>query len=180
MNAIWKFVERFLRGPAFNKVLKRLGIDPTRYWLLIDLFGQLSERRELFSQLGRDGMTLQKAAWAYYILSGLMVVAFIAAGISLTTYFAVFLAMTTFLLGAMLLAETSNSLVNPVDGLVLAHQPIEGATYTAAKLTHLLRMLLHLVPGLNLIPALAALTLKGCPWYLNYARRPTPCWRVQP
>jgi hypothetical protein len=29
----------------------------------------------------------------------------------------------------------------------LAHQPIEGATYTAAKLTHLLRILLHLVPG---------------------------------
>ena len=165
MKAIWHSIERFLRSPLVSGLLRKFGIDPVRYWLLIDLFGQLSERRELFSQLGRDGMTLQKASWAYYILSGLMVLLFIATGMALATYFAVFLAMTTFLLLAMLLSETSNSLVNPVEGLVLAHQPINGATYTAAKLTHLLRILLHLVPGLNLIPALAGLTLNGCPWY---------------
>jgi hypothetical protein len=165
MKAIRLAIQRFLRGPAVSRLLKRLGIDPRVYWLLMDLFGQLSERREIFSQLGRDGVAMRKAAWAYYILSGLMVLLFIVAGMTLATYFAVFLGLTALLLFTILLSETNNSLVNPVEGLVLAHQPIDGATYTAAKLTHLLRILLHLVPGLNLIPALAALMLKGCPWY---------------
>ena len=111
MKAIWHSIEGFLRGPLVSGLLRKFGIDPVRYWLLIDLFGQLSERRELFSQLGRDGMTLQKASWAYYLLSGLMVLLFIATGMALAIYFAVFLAMTTFLLLAMLLSETSNSLV---------------------------------------------------------------------
>lgn len=152
-----------------NPLLRRFGIDPVHYWLLLDLFEKLSDRRELFSQLGRDGATLKKAAWAYYILSGLMVALFLVGGMSLGTYFQVFLSMTAFLLLAILLSETSNSLLNPVEGLVLAHQPIDGATYTAAKLTHLLRILAHLVPGLNLIPALAALTIHGCPWYYPLA-----------
>ena len=165
MKALRRRIHRLLRGPAISGLLRRLGIDPVRYWLLIDLFGELSDRRELFSQLGADGVALQKAAWLYYILSGLMVVLFIATKMALATYSIVFLGMTTFLLLSMLLPETSNSLVNPVEGLVLAHQPIDGGTYTAAKLTHLLRMLLHFVPGLNLIPALAALAIQGCPWY---------------
>jgi hypothetical protein len=146
-------------------LLRRFGVDPARYWLLIDLFGDLSERHELFSQLGRDGMTLQKASWAYYIMSGLMSVVMVMTAMSLSTYATFFLGFSVFLLTAVLLSETSSSLVNPVEALVLSHQPIKGATYTAAKLTHLLRMLLHFVPGLSLIPALAGLFLKGCPWY---------------
>lgn len=165
MRAVWRRINRLLRGPEMSGLLLWFGIDPIRYWLLIDLFGELSDRRELFSQLGTNRMTLQKAAWLYYILSGLMVALFIATKMPLATYSIVFLGMTAFLLLSMLLPETSNSLVNPVEGLVLAHQPIDGGTYTAAKLTHLLRILLHFVPGLNLIPALAALALKGCPWY---------------
>jgi hypothetical protein len=166
MNAIWRPIDRFLRtSPFVRGLMERLGIDPVHYWLLMDLFGKLSERRELFSQLGRDGMSLQKASWLYYFLSGLMVLFFLAVRMALTTYFAIFLGLSAFLLFTTLLSETNNSLVNPVEGLMLAHQPINGATYTAAKLTHLLRILVHLVPGLNLIPALAGLLLKGCPWY---------------
>ena len=63
----------------------------------------------------------------------------------------------------MLLSETANSLVNPVEGLVLAHYPINGATYTAAKLTHLLRILSYTVPALNLLPALAGLVAARSP-----------------
>jgi hypothetical protein len=64
-----------------------------------------------------------------------------------------------------LVSEANNSLVNPVEGIVLAHQPINGATYTSAKHTHILRILLYLVPALNLIPAFAGLLLVGAPWY---------------
>jgi hypothetical protein len=165
MKTVWQWLERVLRGPRVSGWLKRCGIEPVRYWLLLDLFGELSERRELFSQLGRDGMSLRKASWMYYILSGLIVIPFILMDMPPFRFLAIFLAITAFLLLTMLLAETSNSLVNPVEGLVLAHQPIDGATYTAAKLTHLLRILLYLVPGLNAIPAFAGLFLKGCPWY---------------
>ena len=96
---------------------------------------------------------------------GLMALVFVGMGMAVSTYFLVFLTLSAFLLFTTLLSETSNSLVNPVEGLVLAHQPIDGATYTAAKLTHLLRILLYLVPGLNLIPAVAGLLLPNSPWY---------------
>jgi hypothetical protein len=62
------------------------------------------------------------------------------------------------------ISETSNTLVNPVEALILAHQPVNGATYTAAKLTHILTILLYLVPGWNAIPALAGLLLKPFRW----------------
>jgi hypothetical protein len=46
----------------------------------------------------------------------------------------------------------------------LGHQPIDGATYTAAKVTHLVRIVLYLVPAMNVFPALAGLTLKEATW----------------
>src|ERR1035441_3664364 len=89
---------------------------------------------------------VMKASWLYYILSGFMTFVFIMTGMRPATYLVVFLALSGFLLFTTLLSETSNSLVNPIEGMVLAHQPINGATYTAAKLTHLLRILIHIVP----------------------------------
>ncbi len=50
--------------------------------------------------------------------------------------------------------------MNPVEAHVLAHQPINGATYVAAKLTHLVRILLYLVPAMNAIPAFGGLLLE--------------------
>jgi hypothetical protein len=166
MNAIWRALDRFLRGsPLVNALMRRLGIDTVHYWLLVDLFGTLSDRREFFSHLGRDAMSLEKSAWLFCFLSGVMTIVFVSIGMAPGTYFLVFMALSGFLLLTALLAETNNSLMNPVEGLVLAHQPIDGATYTSAKLTHILRILLYLVPGLNLIPAFAGLLLHDAPWY---------------
>ena len=165
MKPLWCIVEKQLRGPRARGWLQRAGIDPRKYWLLIDLFGELSERRELFSQLGNNAAALKKASWVYFGLSALITIPLVLADVSVSMYAMVFLGMTAFLLTSMLLPETSNSLVNPVEGMVLAHQPIDGATYTAAKLTHLSRILLYMVPGLNLAPAVVALFLPHCPWY---------------
>jgi hypothetical protein len=151
--------------PFANHLLCRLGIDTRRYWLLLDLFTELGERREQFTQLGRDSMSLRKVALSYYILSALMTLPFVIMGMAIELYYGIFLASTMFLLSAMLISETGNSLVNPVEALVLSHQPIDGATYTAAKLTQLLRLLWHMVPGLAAIPALVGYLLKGCRWY---------------
>ena len=61
--------------------------------------------------------------------------------------------------------ETANSLVNPVEGMILAHQPVNGATYTSAKLTHLLRIVFYIVLGMNGVPALLGTLLEGAAWF---------------
>ena len=158
-------LQAFLRGPRIARVLESLGIDARRYWLLVDLFGQLCERGEMLDQLGQNGVALKMMAWLYGGISTLVAVMLIATGASLRIYISTFLVLTAFLLLASLLSETGNSLVNPVEGLVLAHQPIGGSTYTAAKLTHLVRIVLYLVPAVNLAPALGGLLLKGTAWW---------------
>ena len=65
-------MKKLLRGPAVDGMLRRFGIDSPRYWLLIDLFDELTERRELFGHLGRDGVTLKTAATMYAILTGII------------------------------------------------------------------------------------------------------------
>ena len=165
MNAVLKAILRGLRGPACCRLLRRMGIDPKRYWLLMDLFGQLSDRREMLNQLGRDSSTLQVFSWVYFALMSFFGLVFALMGMAVGAYFWFMMAITAFFLLGILISETSNSLVNPIEGLILAHQPIDGATYTAAKLSHLVRILLYLVPGLSVGPALAGLLLKDAPWF---------------
>lgn len=157
-------VAEALRGPRIARVLQFLGVDPKRYWLLMDLFDQLSERGEMLDQLGRNGVALKTAVWIYFALSCLMTLLYIAVGVDETTYASNFLVFNAVVLLSVLLPETSNSLLNPAEGLVLAHQPINGATYTAAKLTHLARIVFYLALGLNAIPAAAGLLVRGTNW----------------
>lgn len=157
-------ISRFLRGAGVSRLLRSFGIDARRYWLLMDLFGELTDRREMFGQLGREGMALKAAAWMYFVFAGLGSVALAFVHPPLAVYFLGFLAITAFILVSVLLSEIGNSLINPVESLVLAHQPVNGATYTAAKLTHLLRILLYFVPGLNAVPALLGLVWKEAGW----------------
>jgi hypothetical protein len=157
--------DRILRGPRFSGLLLKFGIDPKRYWLLMDLFGMLTQRREAMNQLGRDGVSLKILTILYGVISVLISIGLVAGHAHLRTYLLAFFGMTAFVLVSVLLPETSNSLINPVEGLILAHQPINGATYTAAKLSHLARILLYFVPAVNLIPALAGLALREARWY---------------
>lgn len=166
MSVIQATVRQFLRGPAASHLLGKLDIDARSYWVLMDLFGRLSDSHELLNQLGRDDFTLRLVAVIYFIVTGLGSILFVTIGQpSLATYFVACLVLTAFFLFGILISETGHSIVNPVEGMVLAHQPINGATYTAAKLSHLLRILLYLVTGLNVGPAFAGLALKGVPWY---------------
>jgi hypothetical protein len=48
---------------------------------------------------------------------------------------------------------------------ILAHQPIRGATYVAAKLTHILLVVGMLMSAVNLPPAIGGLLLAGTRWY---------------
>jgi hypothetical protein len=164
MNA----VQAFLRGPAVSRVLARFGVDPKRYWLLVDLFGAMSERQEVMDQLGRNNAAMGLAGILYALLSAILAIFSVLAHATPSTHLALFLAFTVFLFTGILLSEAGNSLVNPTEGMVLAHQPITGATYTAAKLSHLLRIVLFLTPALNGIPAIAGLALPNAHWYYPF------------
>ena len=56
MTALKGALRRTLRGGTVSGLLERLGIEPRRYWILVDLFYTLSERRDTVQQLG--GMAL--------------------------------------------------------------------------------------------------------------------------
>jgi hypothetical protein len=164
MNA----VNRVLRGPAASGVLVRFGVDPKRYWLLVDLFAAMSERQEVMDQLGRNNAAMGMAGIIYVIISASMTILSVVAHATPAAHLALFLTFTVFLFTGILLSEAGNSLVNPTEGMVLAHQPINGATYTAAKLSHLLRIILFLTPALNGMPAIGGLALPKAHWYYPF------------
>ena len=163
MNALKAALRQVLRGRTVSGLLERLGIESRRYWILVDLFNTLSRRREAVHQLG--GTALLFVAGILVIVSSAMSVANLAMGVPAATHFLFFLIFTLFILVAFLVPETADSLVNPVEGMILAHQPVNGATYTSAKLTHLLRIVVYIVLGMNGVPALLGTFLDGAPWF---------------
>src|SRR5688572_7844107 len=111
-----------LRGPAFSRCLARLGIDPRRYWLLMDLFRKLSSRDEMQGQLGRRSGALRFSALFFLGLSGIAAVLLVRFQAPALPVLEVSTAVTAvFLLGVLLSEKTANSLVNPEEGMALAH-----------------------------------------------------------
>jgi hypothetical protein len=165
MNAIRSYSRALVRGPEACRMLERAGIQARHYWLLMDLLGQLSDRGELMDQLGRDGIALKTAAGMYAVISAFFSLIALLRQPAANTFLVGALILTTFVLFTVLMSEAGNSLVNPVEGLILAHQPIDGATYTAAKLSHLLRIVLYFVVGMNTVPAVVGLFLPQSAWW---------------
>ena len=157
MSGLRSLGRRLLHGPAFTGVLERCGIDVRRFWLLVDLFETLGARQEVVG-MGNDS-SMRGLMNIWFILSALGSVVAAAVGAAPGVYLAVFLGLTVFQLGVLLLPEIAESLVNPVDGLILAHQPVDGATWSVAKLAHLTKIVAYTVTGLNAVPALVGLTL---------------------
>ena len=67
MNSLTAAIERQLRGPAFSRVLAGFGVEPRRYWLLMDLFHLLSSHGEMQGQLGRQSHALRLST-AFFLL----------------------------------------------------------------------------------------------------------------
>lgn len=132
--------------------LARLGIDPRQYWLLVDLFSTLGSRQEI-AQLGGQEQSLRRATLFLFVFFGLFSGFMVYTGIPAILYFIVFLLMTALQLSMLLLPEVAATLVNPFEVTVLAHQPITGRTWSIAKVTHLVRVTVYIVFGLNLVPA---------------------------
>jgi len=164
MTAIAGALSRQLRGPGVSRMLSKFSIDAKRYWLLTDLFAQIAGRGEMLDQLGLDGDALGLWSKIYLVLSAAFTLFLVLGKTGWTVYFTFFLFFTAFLLMSLLLSEAGNSLVNPTEGMALAHHPINGATYTAAKLSHLARIILYMVPAFNLVPAFVGLMLPDTNW----------------
>ena len=143
-----------------NPWLIRFGAEPYRFWLLTDLFDELSSRREMWGSLGRSGVTLKVLGSLYAVLMTIMTFGMVSSAPPFFNYSAFLMGFGGFILGMVLISETSTSLVNVEEGTLLAHQPINGATYTLSKLAHILQVLLWLVPMVNGAPALGSLFLK--------------------
>ncbi|MFN7922182.1 MAG: hypothetical protein U0Q16_18915 [Bryobacteraceae bacterium] len=145
-----------------DAALRALGIDPKRFRLLVALFHTLSERKEMLNQqLGFNQRSLTGGALLFAAMSTLLGIGLLIGGMDVASYRTAFLFLTAFAMTSILMAETAHTLVNPEEGMVLVHQPISGATYTAAKLVHLGRVVLYMTGGMNALPALLGLATKG-------------------
>ena len=161
MSGLGELGRRLLHGPAFTALLERCGIDVRRFWLLVDLFETLGARQEMVGMSNDYSMRGLLNIW--FVLSAIasvpLVLMVAGTGAPIGYYLAFFVGLTVFLLAALLFPEIAESLVNPVDGLILAHQPVDGATWSGAKGAHLTKIVAYAVTGLNAVPALVGLAL---------------------
>ena len=149
---------RFFRGTAFARLLERCGIEPRQYWILVDLFQTLSKRQEVI-RMGSHNQSLRSVVILWFILGIAVCLLMFANDASSGIYLLVFVGLTVFALSLVLISEVAENLVNPVEGLILAHQPVNGATWSGAKLTHLIKIVVYVVAGVNGVPALVGVFL---------------------
>ena len=166
MRVLGSIARRCFRGRAFTRLLDSCGIEPRRYWLLVDLFQTLGNRGEV-ARMGNQDYSLRFLVIFWFFLASLISLFMAFTGTAPQWYLLVFLGLTVFQLGILLIPEAAENLVNPVEGLILAHQPVNGATWSAAKLTHLVKAVVYVVAGVNGVPALVGLFLphgEGTGW----------------
>ncbi len=166
MRVLGAIARRCFRGRTFTRLLEGCGIEPRRYWLLVDLFQTLGNRGEV-ARMGNQDYSLRFLVILWFFLGSLISLFMAFTGTAPQWYLLVFLGLTVFNLIILLIPEAAENLVNPVEGMILAHQPVNGATWSAAKLTHLVKVVVYVVAGVNGVPALVGLFLphgEGTGW----------------
>jgi hypothetical protein len=149
---------------AGRRVLSALGAQPRQYQLLIDLFGVLGERKELLGNLGMDRHAMNLTSLGL-LLPGVLLALLAFGPMPLAQYNMATLAVSSLVLMLLLVMEASNSFLNPGEVAVLAHRPISGTTYFAAKLTYLIYVVLRATAALNGPAALAGLVKAEARWF---------------
>ncbi len=160
MNALRSPKNGFPGSRIIPRIFEALGINPNQYRVLVDLFHMLSNRLE-FMNITAGLNKIAGFCFGFSVLFSLIV--FIDP--PLRVYLLLILVFSMFQMLMILFQDAAQSLMNPDEASSLAHQPIGGATYVSAKLTHILRVVAIIVPSLNLIPALAGLLLHDARWF---------------
>ncbi len=149
-----------LKSKGIEKLSRFFGIDLHQYLVLLGLFSALSDRLEFM------GLTAAlKHVLGFYVFASLVMSLFVLGNPTLAGYLLLMIGFSMFSMLWMLLMDAANSIMNPDEAAVLAHQPIRGATYVAAKLTHVLIIVTATIPALNLLPAIAGLALRDARWF---------------
>ena len=149
---------------AGRTVLRWLGVSPAQYQLLVDLFDTLGDRKELLGNLGMDKHAMQLTTLTLVVPGGLL--ALMAFGsMSLASFNMLSLAFSSMLLCLILVNEAANSFFNPAEVTVLAHQPIGGGTYFAAKFSYLVLVVLRVQASVSGPSAIAGLVKDEARWF---------------
>ena len=141
-----------------------LDFDRRQYRLLLGLMRDLGARRELTSQLGLDASAMYLMG-PFLLLIGGVCSLFALAHPPPRGFLMLLLGLTAFFLVPTLVSEAADAFMNPAEASVLAHRPVRGSTYAAAKLTYVFRASLMVTLPLNAIPAFAGLALSGTRWF---------------
>lgn len=149
---------------AGRMLLARVGVAPRQYQILVDLFGALGERKELLGNLGMDAHALQLTSLGLLLPAAIIALFAFGPG-SLASYNLMTLGVTSLVLFIVLVMEAANSFLNPAEVSVLAHRPISGPTYLAAKLTYLVIVVLRVEITLNGPAALTGLIKPDARWF---------------
>jgi hypothetical protein len=145
-------------------LLCRMGLDPRQFILFLGLFQTLSEREELMSIFGVNRFSISHLS---FFMAAILLVpwTFAVDSIPAPFYLLADLSITFALIFLIVVREAANTLFNPIEASILAHNPIHGPSYAAAKLVHILIAVLYLVLGLNAYPALIGFMNRGAHWY---------------
>jgi len=152
--------ESIVRSKVIERICRFLGIDLRQYLLLLDLFSTLGDRLEFIGVTASLGKVM-----AFYVLMSAMMALTAFTDPPLPAYLFIMIGSTMLFMFITILMDAANSIMNPDEASVLAHQPVRGASYVSAKVSHLLTVVAIVVPSLNLIPAVAGLRLRDAQWF---------------
>ena len=117
------FVDKILDTGTAGKVCSALGIEVRRYKILLHLFDTLSNRQELMNTtVGLDSISL------WYLFLSILFCLIALANPPLRTYLLIFVVVTMVFLLMTIIQEAAQSLLDPDEATILAHQPIRGAS----------------------------------------------------
>ncbi len=160
--------ERLARKERVQRLLRRMGLDPRQFVIFLELFRTLSAREEFMGSVGVNRLNIIYLSY-WTALMGVYVLAFLMLGNAVppAPFYLLFNLSLTFALTFLLFVrEAANSLFSPVEASMLAHTPIHGPTYAAAKIVHIIIAVLYPVLGLNLYPALIGfIAAPGARWF---------------
>ena len=177
--------ERLARREWAQRLLRKSGLDPGQFILFLGLFRTLSEREEFMGSIGVRRFNISYIAIfaaAIGALPWLIATAAIsdmdmpripgAGNLPESIFMMLLLALTCAFIFLLIIREAAIALFNPVEASLLAHSPIHGPTYAAAKIAYILVAVVYLVLGLNVCPALfeamflSILAYPGGRWFM--------------
>jgi hypothetical protein len=157
--------ERLARRKLSQSLLRWMRLDPSQFVLFLGLFRTLSEREEYMSIAGVSRFSLAFIA----IYQGVLIAPFwlllAFSGLPAPLYLLINLSVASVLVLPTIIREAANSLFNPMEASILAHHPVHSLTYAAAKIAHVLIIVLYLVAALTLPAALIGVGLPGTRWF---------------